>query len=296
MYHLLVTAQNAAWDFPPYRLPDARRFLEYTDDVLAAQFKDLTDARVLAAIYSAPALFMYEKQLDVPGWAGRVVDVSPAGRGGINILFEVDRSQPITWNDLTPFHYQLEIAEELELNRTHWAIKGRPLDVVLRRTFPERGEFISAFSADRRIMFSPSVFKIPEGPVRDDLVAIMMPFAAEFTPVHNAIKAACASTGHECLRVDNMWEDSAVIQDIFSLIFRARIVVVDFTGKNSNVMYETGIAHTLGKHVVPITQSIDDVPFDMRHHRAARYLPNDQGLAALVETLSQRLTQLRGTF
>jgi hypothetical protein len=29
------------------------------------------------------------------------------------------------------------------------------------------------------------------------------------------------------------------------------IVVVDFDTRNPNVFYETGIAHTLGKHVVP---------------------------------------------
>lgn len=44
-------------------------------------------------------------------------------------------------------------------------------------------------------------------------------------------------------------------------------------------MYETGIAHTLGKHVLPITQSLDDVPLDMRHHRTIKYLPNAEGMA-----------------
>jgi hypothetical protein len=69
------------------------------------------------------------------------------------------------------------------------------------------------------------------------------------------------------------------------------VVVVDFTGKNANVMYETGIAHTLGKHVVPISQSLDDVPFDMRHHRVARYLANREGFAALRATLKEKLKQ-----
>jgi hypothetical protein len=69
-------------------------------------------------------------------------------------------------------------------------------------------------------------------------------------------------------------------------------VVVDFTGKNPNVMYEMGIAHTLGKHVVPITQSVEDVPFDIRHHRVLKYLPNAEGLAALQASLSPPLASL----
>jgi hypothetical protein len=67
---------------------------------------------------------------------------------------------------------------------------------------------------------------------------------------------------------------------------------VDFTEKNPNVMYETGIAHTLGKHVVPITQSLDDVPFDMRHHRVLKYLPNGEGLDALQRALTDRLVTI----
>ena len=76
------------------------------------------------------------------------------------------------------------------------------------------------------------------------------------------------------------------------MIFRANVIVVDFTGKNANVMYETGIAHTLGKHVVPISQSLEDVPFDMRHHRVLKYLPNGEGMAALESKLSEKLRQV----
>jgi hypothetical protein len=79
------------------------------------------------------------------------------------------------------------------------------------------------------------------------------------------------------------------VQDIFSLIYRAQVVLVDFTSKNPNVMYETGIAHTLGKDVVPITQSIDDIPSDMNHHRAMKCLANSEGLAGLTTQLAKRL-------
>jgi hypothetical protein len=90
-------------------------------------------------------------------------------------------------------------------------------------------------------------------------------------------------------------EDSAIIQDIFNLVFRAQIVVVDFTAKNPNVMYETGIAHTLGKTVIPISQSMDDVPFDLKHHRVLTYLRNGEGLAALTDALHRRIAYISQT-
>ena len=56
------------------------------------------------------------------------------------------------------------------------------------------------------------------------------------------------------------------------------------------MFYETGVAHTLGKLVVPITQSVDDIPFDLRHHRALTYLPTREGLQKLELDLERKLT------
>jgi hypothetical protein len=126
------------------------------------------------------------------------------------------------------------------------------------------------------------------------LVAVMMPFRAEFCGVHEAIRAACEAARFRCLRADDIWEESTIVQDIFNLLLRARVVVVDFTGRNPNVMYETGIAHTLGKLVIPIAQSLDDVPFDMAHHRVLKYLPNGEGYADLQSRLQTKLAQVGG--
>ena len=157
----------------------------------------------------------------------------------------------------------------------------------------EEGQYISAKPSERKITFAPSVFTIPESTViESDLAAVMMPFKAEFDPVHEGIRRACQAAGFRCLRVDDIWEESTIIQDIFNLIFRAHVVIVDFTGKNPNVMYETGIAHTLGKHVVPISQSLDDVPFDMAHHRVLKYLANSEGIEAMVTALTGKLRRV----
>jgi hypothetical protein len=58
------------------------------------------------------------------------------------------------------------------------------------------------------------------------------------------------------------------------------------------VFYETGVAHTLGKLVIPITQSVTDIPFDLRHHRALTYLPNSEGLLKLEADLEKKLARV----
>ena len=165
----------------------------------------------------------------------------------------------------------------------------RTIEQFVDERFPGDSEYVSAKPSERRITFAPNVFQVPDLPFEPDLATVMMPLRTEFLPVYRAIQRACKAVGLRCLRADDIWEESTIMQDIFNLVFRAQVVIVDFTGKNSNVMYETGIAHTLGKHVVPISQTLDDVPFDLSHHRVLKYLPNAEGLKQLERKLDTRL-------
>ena len=159
--------------------------------------------------------------------------------------------------------------------------------------FGKMGENVSSAKTEgRKIVFSPNIFEIPSEPVSPNLISVMMPLKLEFSEVFETIKDAATQVGFSCIKANDIWDDSTVIQDIFSLIFRSYIVVCDFTGKNPNVFYEAGIANTLGKHVVPITQVDSDVPFDLQHHRYAKYLNNKEGLGQLKEELVTRFSTL----
>lgn len=161
------------------------------------------------------------------------------------------------------------------------------------RLLPINGEFISTsfyeIPTERVITFKPSVFEVPEKKLNEKLISVMMPFNASYNGTYLAITKVSEYMQLECLRADDIWDNSTFIQDIFDLIFCSKVVIVDFTGKNPNVMYETGIAHTLGKTVIPITQSLDDIPSDLGHHRALKYYPNDEGLRNLSNELYKRL-------
>lgn len=176
--------------------------------------------------------------------------------------------------------YKLEVATDVASD----VVKLRSVD----------GQFVSTAHSSpetaKKITFAPKVFDVPHATsIQHDLVAIMMPFGAGFDRIHEAIKIACSESDLRSKRADDIWANSTIIQDIVDLIFVAEIVVVDFSGKNSNVMYETGIAHTLGKHVVPITQSIEHIPFDLQSHRVLQYQSNQEGLSKLTSDLAIRL-------
>lgn len=164
------------------------------------------------------------------------------------------------------------------LSRHYWAVKDADLYGVLLR--------------DLAPTPSPRVFTLPTSPREDDLVAVMMPFSGAFSPVYEALKEAVAAVGLRCQRADDIWENDSLMADIVSLIWRSRIVISDLTDKNPNVFYETGIAHTMGRDVIQITQSAADVPFDLRHLRYVSYLSNGEGLERLKTAVSARVRDL----
>jgi hypothetical protein len=87
----------------------------------------------------------------------------------------------------------------------------------------------------------------------------------------NYVFPALDGCGLSVQRGDDAYGGNAIIDDIESSIRDASIIVAELTGKNSNVYYEVGLAHAMGKTVILLTQSMDDVPFDLRHRRVVNY-------------------------
>lgn len=166
-----------------------------------------------------------------------------------------------------------------EFSRTHWAVKEYDLyGALLPYLTPP---------------VAPRVFTLPTTtPTESDLVAVMMPFDAGFSPVYAALGEAAEAAGMHVQRADDIWVNDHIMADIINLIWRARVVVSDLSGKNANVFYETGIAHTLGRDVIQITRAAADVPFDLQPLRYIPYLPNEQGLEALKSNVTARLRDL----
>lgn len=117
---------------------------------------------------------------------------------------------------------------------------------------------------------------------------ILMPFAKEFDNVYKkALKPTLESLDYICKRADEISESKEIINIIWEQINRANIIIADLTGKNPNVYYELGYAHALGKDTILITESIDDVPFDLRHRKCVKYNRTKIGLFNLSESLKK---------
>jgi hypothetical protein len=187
--------------------------------------------------------------------------------------------------------YPQAVAKVLKSMQTYYPNTINDITGYLDIHYPDENEVnISTVSTvnTKKIVFSPNIFDVPELEIDNNLVSIMMPFSG-FDDVHQGIRNACIAAGFKCQRADDIWGASSILQDIFSLIYTSKIVIADFSEKNPNVMYEVGIAHALGKLVIPITQSLEHIPSDLRGHRFLTYLKNGEGIEKLTNELTQKL-------
>ena len=283
MYQLLMTG-NRGWTGTRGTMSRGRTF-EYTADTLTARFKPGGIAGTLDvnAVRSLPALFAGETFGDEPQYVrlGTILNVTNVGNDyQIDYIYDAD-VPPITNARLLELAPELGI-EAFEFSRMHWAIKDVDLYRVLLR---------SGVKPPPR---EPTVFNLAPPPTDDNLVSVMMPFAANFNGVYVAIEGVAAELGMTCQRADDIWFHTHIIQDVVTLISKARVVICDLSGRNPNVFYEAGIAHAIGAEVILISQHQTDVPFDLQHIRYINYLPNAQGLADLAINLKRRLQTVTG--
>lgn len=275
MFNLLIS--GSGWASSRDMMGISRVF-EHTESTLVDRFKP--DGKLdFRALSQLPALFMEEGRDEETARVGTITRARISG-GDVALEYSFEAGiPPLTNKQLKSFANDLDI-DDFEFHRTHWAVKDVDLFQVLFRNLQPRRP-------------NPRVFQIadPEN-IEPSLVSVMMPFQPSFDNVYSTLKQASEAVGLRSRRADDIWENPAVIQDVVALIDRAKIVICDCTGRNPNVFYEIGIAHTLGREVILITQSEDDIPFDLRHLRYVKYLNNGEGLSELRERLQSRLADL----
>lgn len=101
---------------------------------------------------------------------------------------------------------------------------------------------------------------------------IIMPFSSEFDMIFNdLIKPPLEEIGYEVCRTDSILNQHNILKDIIRNIAEADLIIADLTSVNPNVFYELGIAHAMLVPTVLLTQSLDDVPFDLKSYRVIVY-------------------------
>jgi hypothetical protein len=134
------------------------------------------------------------------------------------------------------------------------------------------------------------VFGLPDQQRTVPDVFVLMPFIDELKPIFAThISRVVQGLGLTVGRADDFFTAHAVIQDVWTAIWRTRVLIADCTDRNPNVFYEIGMAHTVGKPVILITKHETDVPFDLRHLRFIKYVYTPPGMDAFESSLGSTI-------
>lgn len=105
---------------------------------------------------------------------------------------------------------------------------------------------------------------------------VLMPFREPFSTYYDAIfDPAVRGANLDPVRGDSLFRPSPIMADVWRMIQDAKVLLAELTTKNANVFYELGLAHAIGKPVVLVAETMDDVPFDLQALRVILYDKND---------------------
>jgi hypothetical protein len=180
-------------------------------------------------------------------------------------------------NDDRKFHMRIRVSD-------NWRKIQRVLGVRLPPTsVSEHSFFITVqplFERPRDLRIQSDIF-------------VLMPFNEALKAIYDDhISKVARELNLSAMRADDLFTNNFLISDIWAGIFHAVAIVADCTGRNPNVFYEIGIAHTLGKPVILITQNTEDVPADLRYIKYIKYEYTPRGMSALEAALANTLKSI----
>jgi hypothetical protein len=170
---------------------------------------------------------------------------------------------------------------------------------------PDPAKIYVAGDSDLPIKVNPIFRGAQRQPtIETDLCSVIMPFGKkeidgseiDFDSVYNGfVKPAFENAGFRVLRSDTdiFRQGEYIIQEIWRLINRSRLIVADLTGRNPNVFYELGISHTVGRDVIILAQNEKDVPFDIQGLQHIKYSIDENGKQKLRGDLDNLLKDVK---
>lgn len=140
------------------------------------------------------------------------------------------------------------------------------------------------------------IFNSRDSRVDESLLFALMPFKEPWSDRiwEKMIRPIAKSCNLAAKRADDLYGRD-IMEDIWKSILQAKVVVADITSRNANVFYELGIAHTLGKPVILLTQSVADIPFDLNRYRHIVYADNLDGYEILNRQLAGSIGEICST-
>lgn len=96
--------------------------------------------------------------------------------------------------------------------------------------------------------------RLPEIQIDKNMAMCLMPFNRRFDKTKGYISEACQKAGYKFCRSDDelLADNTDLRKSIVRMILEAEVVIAVLDGRNPNVFYEIGIAHSAGKLVLMV--------------------------------------------
>jgi hypothetical protein len=182
--------------------------------------------------------------------------------------------------------YENQIArltEEMMANRVRWA-EVNHLIMDGQKRLPSKEDT----SVQRSIANAFGIQNIPK--IDPRLVFFLTPFTNEEQETYQTVKKVCEIGGLRCLRGDETNVPFNILSHIVRSMLESRLIIANISSRNPNVMYELGIAHSIGKPVVVISRTLGDIPFDVSTTRIVTYQDLSQLQSVLLPAITGAIT------
>lgn len=127
--------------------------------------------------------------------------------------------------------------------------------------------------------------------IKTNQVACLMPIHRKYSKLYGQLKKTCTEHGFNLVRSsDSVLSTESLPKYIVNMILESKVIIAVLDGRNPNVMYEIGIAHSMGKMVIMVAGN-KSTPFDINHQRLILYT----SLNDLDNKLSDSLEVIKGS-
>ncbi len=123
--------------------------------------------------------------------------------------------------------------------------------------------------------------------IDNESVFVLTPFHPKYERTFGLITEVCREVGLRCYRGDEEHISGDLLPHTLKQLSKSRVVIANIDGRNPNVFYELGIAHAIDKGTILISQSIEEVPLDLKSNRLLLY-KNDHELKEQLKTALTR--------
>jgi hypothetical protein len=118
-------------------------------------------------------------------------------------------------------------------------------------------------------------------------VFVLTPFHQSHNKTYSVISSVCLDLRLQCSRGDEEFVDGPLLSHIVKQIVSASFLIANVNGRNPNVFYELGIAHTLGKRVIIVSKNYETIPFDLRSQQIVLYDDLDDLRSGLKDAVAR---------